>query len=68
MALCAEGGQDMVFEEIFNGIGRDRIKISIDGDANALLAFAHAERPRQFDFVAQFIFVDEILEFFDDLS
>ena len=54
-------------EECFNGVGGYREELSIQGHADALLAFAEAERTAELNAVAQIMFGDEALEFFDNL-
>lgn len=67
MLLC-ELFEYVFVKEFVNGLGAYRVKFAIDGNANALLAFAHAKCTRKLHLVAEFVLLDEILQALDHLA
>ena len=44
------------------------MEIIIHGDADSLLAFAHTECARKFDFIRNIVFGNELPKSFDDIA
>ena len=60
--------QHFVGEECLYGFGRDRVEGVVYGDADALLALAHAEGAAKLHLVAQVMLGDETLDLSHDLA
>ena len=61
-------GKHFGVEEIGNGIGGNGEEGVVDGNANTLLALAHAEGSAEIYLVADVVFGDQLLELLDDLA
>ena len=59
---------DVISEEFFYVCGGDGVEIAVEGNAYALLAFAHAESTAESYFVSNVILADQTLELFYDLT
>ena len=61
-------GQNFLLKKLAHRFGRHRKNRVIDGNANALLAFAHTKTAAKLDLVAQIVLSHEILKLIDDLA
>ena len=58
----------VIVEELVDRLGRDGVEFAVNGNADTLLTFAHAEGPAELDLIADALLLDEILELLDDLA
>lgn len=60
--------RDFLVEEILYAVGLDGIKLSVHGDADALLALAEAERACELYLVLELVLFDEVSQLVDYLA
>jgi len=61
-------GKDFPIEKFAYGFGGHGEETVVYRNANALLAFSHAERSAKFDFIAEAVFRDQRFQLFHHLA